>query len=1780
MRQRRWGLSVLILWWSLGAMVAWGADDLTVKDFAPQGEVTSLSRVEVVFSGPMVPANRVGKAVSREGAPCAFSPKLNGSWKWKDASTCVFTPASPLAPATTYTASVRDDLRDAKQRRISGRLSYTFATPPLMFLRLAQKDFSEERRLALDLHFSLPVNPVRLRGYLELSCGGTPVAYDLPGGEPSRRLSLRTDPLPQGKLTVKLSAGLPPARGDRGLLKEVTKDLAPVFVLAVSNAYAQSDYPGRGRITVNTTAPVDTERAASFVALAPAVPFTVEPEYNGFAVVGDFSPRDRVVLSLKKGLPGASGGKLGEEYRRAFVFPDVPPSLRFPGAGTYLSPLGDLRVPLEGVNVEKAELAVWRVFPNNVPVALGLQNDEVLDNLSGLVLRETLTLGGKVNEVTRRAVDLRELASPDRGIFLLTLRDASWNYWDTPRTVVAVTDLGMTAKIFPRGALVWVNSLKKLGPVAGAQVSLFSRSNQLLAQGTTDREGLLAISRDQPWPGDLMPHILTAETSGDASYLLVGPELLAGAGYGEEIGGAPYLDAGYEALVFTPRGVFRPGEVAEVIALVRQGDHRAPEPFPVEFVLTGADGREALRRTAMLSPQGFTEVRLPLELGARTGICTVRLRIPGDEKRELGSTTFQVEDFAPPRIEVLVRGDKKSLLPQQEVRLDVEGRYLFGAPAAELPFEGETFLGERTFVPRGWEGFTFGDSEKPFVPYQEFLGNATLDEEGRGRLTFAVPPRTTLGRPGTLHFRLGVMEEGGRWSYRTLSLPYDPWPVYLGLRVGDREASVGTRTRIPVGAVNRDGTPANVGAVLAVISRVVWHSALVEMDGRFRFQTREELVEQERSVVPLTNGRGELAFLPKDPGSYVVRLEEENSGSSAATRLFAYGEGGDGGAMPDRVNLTPSQKMYAEGEEARIRIASPFAGRALITVETDEVVWSRVMELQGRETEISVPVTAAMAPNAYVTAWVLRPVAEDSMSWISHRALGVASFAVDQQNVRLGLSLDVPETFVPGKPVTVSVRLTDGAGAPQAGEVTLALVDEGVLGLTDFVTPDPWAFFARKRALGVQAYDLYDDLLPVENGVTPLLHPGGGGDAEALLRSSLSPVRGRRFKPLALTVSPLSTDAEGRISVSFDVPEFSGKVRVMAVGAAESRTGAAAVQALVAREVVTEATLPRAVAPGDAFGIPVVLFSKGSRDVAVTVAVSADALLTFGAPEFRVTVPAGGKGASLAIPCTVGKGTGLATVTLTTSWERDTAIQTVELPVRPAAPRITLAGAAVRKGGEKGVLELPRKWFPGTERGVLVLGSSPRVELAEAVRYLETYPYGCLEQTVSGAWPLLALPDLVAEIDPELTEPGEIRSRLESAVRRILAFQNYDGGFLMWPEQSGGGWSWPGIYALHFLVAARREGVEVPAGPLEEALNGLRRQMTEPFTGEALAEDVLRDKADRSAYAAYVLALSGEAPLAWMEMLREDRAHLRGVGKTLLAGAYALAGERQGARDLLEPVALALNSPPSGQGTFSSGVRDRALQLLVETHLDASSPQGALLAKELLEALRQGLWRNTQENALALVAVGTYLRGTREDRRPFTATLTGSGGEVLAEATLDQGATLAVEKLPAAVDLSCAGEGTVYASWTVEGVPLEKPRPVSQGIVLERTFTDREGNLLREDEPIPQGTLVHVVLTVTSERDLRQCVLADLLAGGMEIDNPRLGVTQGDRDNPAITHVEPRDDRMLVFIDELRGGEPLTYTYRVRAVSRGTFTLPPASAEGMYDPAVRALVPGGTWRVE
>ncbi len=1748
------------------------AAEFVVASFSPEGEVKGSPKVTAVFSAPVVQKTAVGKPLDEKNAPFLLLPRLKGGWTWKDERTCVFTPAVPFALATRYTATFRDDLRDQNGRLLAGRHVFAFRTAPLAFLDATQVNFDPRGSLTLDLRFSLPVSPLRLRGYLAFRDeGGRDIPYDLPAAPPAKKVSVRLSSFSGKKLTLEIAAGFPPATGDLGLAKDVRQEIVPAFVLAIQSGYAESEAEDRGRIWVSTSAPVDVGRAASFVSLSPAVPFTVEPSDWGFAVVGDFRPRDRVVLTVQKGLPGAQGGRLEAEYQKAFIFPDVAPLVRFPAAGTYISPAGDLRIPLETVNVDEVEITAWRVYDNNVPLAMGLGEEGLSQSLSRLVARENFLPGGGVNELTRRAVDLRSLVSPDKGIFLLTAQDMQWGAWEQGRLVVSVSDLGVTAKVFPRGVLVWVNSIASLAPVGKAVVRVYSASNQLLAEGSTDGDGVALVETDAPWDEQLFPRVVTVSSGEDATYLVLRQDLVALAGY--ETAGRPYLRKGYDAFLFLPRGVFRPGETADVTALLRDPEHRPPESFPLQFSVMSPTGRELLRESALLTPQGFAHVAIPLADSVPTGTYTVRIFLPG-EKTPLESLQFLVEEFAPPRIEVEAEADRKELFPGDSLEFAVTGRYLFGAPAAGLPCEVEVRLVPRPFAPPGWEGFVFADGEKKPVPYQEFLGSIVLDDEGKGRFTYEGP----FADSGTLLFRAGVMEEGGRFAYKTLSLPYHPVGTYLGIRALRNEVRTGASVSFSIGAALPDGSPASLDAATAEISRVIWHSVLVEEDGRYRFQGREEFVSLERSGVPLSGGEGSFAFTPREDGQYLLRVTDEEGGAAASVRFYAFGDGGaGGGSLLDQVRLSPSKTLYAEGDEARIKVEAPFAGKLLFTVETDRVLERRVLDLATKETEIRFPVTAAMAPNAYCTVWVVREVSETVENWGSHRALGTVRIAVDQDVLRLRTLVEAPSRVRPGRSFSVSVRLEDTQGNAVPGEAALAFVDEGILGLTDFTTPDPWSFFTALRALGVQTFDLYDDLLPVEGKGTALLRPGGGDGEEAMMRASLSPVRARRFVPLSFFLPPQATDAEGRVTMELDIPEFSGRGRVMVVAAAGALSGMGEVPVEIARDVVAELSLPRAVAPGDTFLVPVTLFSKAERSLDVRVElrlegpISSDATLSS-----AHSLDPGGKSEALLVPLRAVSEGGVARVTVAASWDGDLAEETISLPIRPASPRISLSGGGSVPAGSVGSLELPRSWFPGTVRSRLVLSGAPGVDLAGVLRYLDTYPYGCLEQTVSSAWPLLALPSIVAEVDPLLANEAERRRLLDERVRRIMSLQRWDGGFSLWPG-SAEGTDWSGVYAVHFLVAAKKQGVPLSEESLGFALSFVRRLL--PALPGGTDEDVLNAYTAK-AYGAYVLALAGEPPLAWMEHLRERTEQLRAAGRLFLAGAYALSGQKETARNLLGQTAVSVETPPSGTETLDSGVRDSALALLMWLQIDTTAPEIPLLAEKLLAARTGGTWYGTQENAFAVLALGAYLDGTGRARRPFTARLQNEEGRLLGEVRQGERLVLSEEDgLDLPLRLSCSGEGTVYYAWVVDGVPLEMPKPVSQGISIKRTFLDRSGTPLAKDAEIRQGDLLQVQLEILPERTVTDLVVADLLPGCFEIENPRLTAdAEGEQD--ARVREEVRDDRLLLFVNRLAEKKAFRYVYQVRAVSRGGFVLPPAAVEAMYDPAVRAIGPAGMVRVE
>lgn len=1751
-----------------GAFAAFAADDFTILSFTPSGVIKGRTPVEIVFSQPVVQEAAVGKAASRDAVPIEFSPQVKGMGKWMDTRTFVFTPIANPPQATLFRVTAKESLRDTNGRMLAGRQSFEYSTDPLRFLGARQTGITDSNNVMIELSFNVPVSPFRLRGFLTLlNERREQIGYSISGQAPSSNIRLSTGYFGGEKITLVLAPGLTSDAGPLGIDQEARRVIKVTRKLEINSVYADTRYPATSVIYVNTSIGADMSAASKYIEISPVSDFTIDPHYNGFSILGDFKPRQRVEVTIKKGLPSKEGAPLESDFKKAVVFPDHYPSIAFPSGGVFLSPAGDLRIPIESVNIEEISLNLWRVYENNIPLSMASNYISPRD-MSRNVATRTARPEGEINQTVRRAIDLRELADGAKGVFLLTASESSGEYWAEAEQLVAVTDIGIVARVWRKGLTVWANSILGIDPVKDASVRVYSRNNQLLAGGATDENGLFTHSKEEAWDPQLVPAIVTVEKGDDVSFLKLEEDLLLGAGF--DVDGRPRTEA-YDAMLFAPRGVFRPGETVDFSAIVRTKDFLPPEPFPLVYVVRSSIGREIARGTALLSDEGITSFSTQLVPASPTGAYSAIVALPGQENEPLGRTEFFVEDFVPPRLEVKASTDSEALRAEETLTIDVSSSYLFGAPAADLPFEAEVRASAVQFKPEGWSAFTFGDAERKFASITDYVGDGKLDGDGNGKLEFSAPESWLPPSAIDLTFFVKVMEESGRWVPTSFSLPFHAYPVYLGIESPKGDLIPGKEIKLRFAAVSPDGEPSGLKTAIAEVFLVRNHYNLVRVGSQTRMQFQRELTPYTDAAVEFSDGTGLFSFTPKTDGEYVIRITDEESDSAASASIYAwtpYGEGSVGSTLLDRVLITADKKSYEPGDDAVVTLKSPFLGNLLVTVETDREIFRKTLPITKGEVKLGIPVTREMIPNAYITATVIRPVVEGE-EWGNHRAVGTLSIQVEHRSQRLDVALESPERTLPDEPLTVRGVLTDGEGSKRKGEVVLFLVDEGILSLTGFKTPDPWGFFMAKRAQGISLYDLYDQLLPLESRETPLLKAGGGADEAmmAALRAGLPPVSAREFRVLSVFLGSVPTDDNGSFEATFDIPEFSGKGRLMAVASSRNSFGKADSHVTIARDITTELSLPRAVSPGDSFDAPLKIFSSAPDTRKVTVRIGVDGPLSFaGENEYRADL-APGSDKLLEVPFTAGPEAGRTALTVETTWDEGGFTQHLDLPVRPAFPRVSLSGSGLVHGEQPVSIKIPRKWFEGTEDGLLLLSDLPSLDLAGAVTFLLDYPYGCLEQTVSGAWPLLVLDDLVGEIDPMLADRGERDAALARKISQISAMQLYNGAFAAWPGLSTP-FPWGSLYASHFLVETQRMNTAVPADMLEAALANTRATL--PLAPRGDDDQSFSENLTLKAYACYILALRGEAPLGWMAHLGEHRNSLYESGKIFLAGAYALSSKTS------EPL-KALSAAPSikgGGATFETPSRSAALKLLMWSDVDPLSATAAELAAKLVAEARAGEWRTTQDNAMAALALGKWIEKTRDARKPFTAVLNDESGNIVASFKDGERTALALKELPkGGLTLSLTGEGTAYFAWTSAGVPLEAPKPFSKGVEIERTWYSRDGDVIFEGEPISRGDRITVALEITPASDLRDLIVVDMLPGGMEIENPRLTGEGSSPDYRGI-RAEMRDDRLILFIDRL--SKPVEYRYQIRAVSKGAFTLPPYSAEGMYEPENATLGFPGT----
>ena len=1498
----------------------------------------------------------------------------------------------------------------------------------------------------------------------------------------------------------------------------------------------------------------------------------------------------RYSVSFRRGLPAASGEELARAVSLDFYVRDRTPSAVFPGRAYVLPRAADAALPVRTVNLDRVDLTLRHVADRNLlrSVQEGYFGRPLeqwrLRDFSGEVAETVWTgeadVGNRLNaDMTTRLPMGDVIADLPPGLYALTAEIPGRADRDQPGATqwFVLSDLGVSTLMGSDGLHVMVRGLGDAAPRADAEVRLLSRANRVLQSARTDARG---HARFDPGltrgTGGAAPAMVTVRQGDDLTFLsLTDPAFdLSDRGVAGREPAGPV-----DVFLATDRGAYRAGETIHATALARDARAAAVPGLPLTAILLRPDGVEYARKTSAKGVDGGHV--FDVALGADVPRGGWRLEIRADVAAPaLASAPVLVEDFLPQRIDVDLSLPEGPLRPGGTAPLGVAARYLFGAPGADLPVEGTVTLRPSDRLD-GYPGYRFGRHDDAPAPVAAALPSATTDADGKARLAVPVPDMPAGGgRPFTADLVVRVSEGSGRPVERDIARPVRPRAPMIGIRpLFDGPLGQGAEAAFDLRTVGPEGAPPAEMPVRWTLNRVETRYQWYRQYGNWNWEPVTRRVRVAAGEAMLDAAAQEIA-VAVDRGRYELVVETRAGESPYTASSVGFDAGwyapADAASTPDMLELSLDKPAYRSGDVARLRMVPRHAGTALVTVMSDRVIAMRSVEVEATATTIELPVTDEWGAGAYVSATVIRPLAGDAddaddaddaggaVARAPVRALGLAHAGVAPGTRRLDVTLEAPETIRPRGPLKARLRV-DGLPEGTRAHVTVAAVDLGILNLTGFDGPDPVAHYFGQRRLGVEIRDLYGRLIDSGNGALGRVRSGGGAAGNG--RTGAPPPT---ETPVAQFTGPVTVGPDGRAELRFDMPDFNGTVRLMAVAWTADAVGQARADVTVRDPVVMTASLPRFMAPGDSSRLLLELAHVDGPAGRMVLDATADAGLEIadGDVPAAVTV-AEGRRARVEIPITArSPGDHGLRVTLTTPAGRQLT-KRLALGVRVNDPSVARRQRLQLAAGES--FDLTRDVFAGLRAGtgtaILSAGPLARLDAPGLIATLDRYPYGCTEQLASAAMPLLYLRGVAQAMG--IDAAGDLDERVEGAIRRILTRQSGGGSFGVW--RAGSGDLWLDAYVTDFLSRARAEGHAVPGAAFEAAMDNLRNRVNYAPDFDAGGEGI--------AYALMVLAREGAAVMGDLRYYADRKADdfATPLAQAQLGAALAAYGDPVRADAMFARAARRIARASTGGKTpgaprwradYGTPLRDAAGVLALAAAAGSDRADDSALVTRVAAGAAQGPL-STQEAAWSLLAAHALVD------RPEVAGLTldgvAAGGPLVR--LVDDGPGFAP------VRVGNGRDRPAEVTLTTLGVPQGQVSAGGRGMAIERRYFTRDGHEV-SPATVAAGTRLVVVLKVTPfERIGARLMVTDPLPAGFEIDNPNL-LRAGDigaldwLETAPAEHAEFRADRFLAAVD-WRADAPLRLAYTVRAVSPGRFHHPAASVEDMYRPRFRANTAAG-----
>lgn len=1762
------------------------SDKVQVLEFSPVGEVKDLQTFTLEFSKDLAPEDALNEWMNEPFVE--FDPAIEGRFKWITPRTLLFSPDRALIPSQTYKASLNRRKLLFDKSYGTDFETYEFHTPlfevadvDIFWKQVPNADY--EISVQANLQFTYPVDPATVAQYLEVKREGKTVeTIQVMTEQPSDLIAVNFGEVKQTQesqnFTLRVKKGLGSVI-NRNLEteQEFEEKLPAITELAITGA--SSGMSGeKSWIEVRTTQAVDPEKLAQYLSISPSpgkLSFTSDDNYFrvGAGLVSGKSYR----LVVKKGLPGLYGGTLSDEFAQDVVIADLEPSLKFSDKqGTYLMRGGQENLAVEGVNVKKARLEVYQVYKNNLLFFFynnwSYQNlfyydyedyydegqDYYVENYGKQLFSEELEFGDGENQRLMESVNLnRVLNERFKGVYVVQVR-SDQDYWMRDAKIVAISDMGLIAKYSGSDFMVFVNSIKTAQPVEGATVSLISSNNQTLITGTTNPEGFVRFENVMKDVEGFDPRMVTVEKGDDFNFADMSATQVETSRY--DVGGKFIEPGSYDAFVYSDRNIYRPGETAYLSSILRDRDMGTVRNVPITVKVKNPRGDTFDEYQKTLNEQGSFELAVKLPDFAQTGQYVAELYTGSD--KFLASYRFSVEEFVPDKIRVNLNTDKESVRGGQTVNIGIDAEYLFGAPAAGNRYELDVRLSHRSYTSEAFPKINFAASSTENTYIENVFSEGTLDDQGKGQADFTVPNDVRSGGylQGTAY--VSVFDVTGRTVNRTASFNAYPKDYFLG--IGSRSYYYGTNKDISFDliAVDPQDKPINNFAAEVELIRYEWQTVLTKSNNdRWRYTSEQKQISEWKKSFPLGTTPKAYTFQVMKSGRYELRVSKKGSSDYVSRKFYAYYWGSSTASSFEinkegQVEIILDKEEYAPGETAKALFVTPFTGKMLVTIEREEVMEHFYVEVTKNSTEIPIKLTDSHVPNVYITATLFRPHGEESNVpfLVGH---GFAPIKVTNKNNRLPVEIRAPERVKPRTTQTITVKTTPNKDI----FVTLAVVDEGILQVKGFDTPDPYAHMYAKRSLGVNSYDIYEYLLPE---VLSTSSPAGGDERG----KRLNPIKSDRFKLLAKWSGIQRTNSSGEVKVSIELPQYNGEVRLMAVAYDGPRFGSAEKPMKVSDDVILMPALPRFLSIGDSLSIPVSVMNTTDKAGKVDVALSVSGPLTIkGSKSQSVSLGTKGTG-NTAFVIQTADAVGTGKITLTTSG-MDQVKEEIEIGVRPISPLIVESDGGEIKAGETKTVQIPDGYLQGTQATILTVSPFPAVQFARHLRYLVGYPHGCLEQTTSKLFPQLYFNELAAQVAPGSFQDGSVVYYLKEGIKKLEGMIRYDGSFAYWPGGDYYNW-WGTVYATHFLLEAQKAGYAVDENVMKKALTFVARRAVDKetydytyYSGGAWQKVRVANK--EVIYSLYVLALAGKPDEAIMNYYRARPDLLTGDARYMLAGAYALSKNYKAYNELLPSQYAPERAGRLSGGSFDSEARANALMLNVLLDVDPSSKLIPGMVNHLAK-MGNNIW-STQDRAWTFLALG---KAAKRQGKSEVKLEVSSGGNALK--TFDpRGDKFKSEQLNGAqLTLKATGTGATYYFWSTEGIKVRGvAKEEDANMQVRRTYYSRTG---QEINSFTQGDLIVCKISLTGgSRSVENVAITDMIPAGFEIENPRL-TTSADlawvnsaKNKFTPQYLDVRDDRLLLFTD-LDYNKTKDFYYLLRVVNAGTFMLPAIGADAMYDP--------------